>query len=142
MAETSNEGEIRGEIKDLFAVALTKYPDLFSYINSNQMSLFMEICDLIRPQIARSQPLYSGHTSPTTLPIAVQDFLQAALSHESPRVSSDDISFAWRALREVVWQKPVRQTEISIRAELLDLFLHYGPAYKIGEPSMTLSPAF
>jgi hypothetical protein len=84
---------------DSFAYALAKHQELLIVLDSSQKYLFMDLCDLLRPQIAITQPVFARDSAPITLPVNIQAFLVACLSHRSRKINDYAISYAWRALR-------------------------------------------
>jgi hypothetical protein len=118
---------------DPLAIALSEQPMLFTFMTSTQVFVFMDLSELLRSQISMSQPSWAAATAPLTLPVSVQGFLEACLSHQTVRgVSSEGISYGWRALRKIIWQRPVHNNSIHMKREYLELFLRYGPTFKIG----------
>jgi hypothetical protein len=119
-------------LTDSFAYALEKHQELLKVLDSSQMFLFMELCDLLRPQIAITQPVFARVSAPITLPTNLQSFLVASLSYKSRKIDDYAISYAWRALREVLWQRPHREAVINMQHSHLDLFLRFGPINEVG----------
>lgn len=117
---------------DPFAYALVKHQDLLRVMTSAQMFLFIELFDHLRAQIATTQPVFGGKTAPITLPVTVQSPLRACLSHETRELDDYAVSYAWEALREVLWHRSLLSNEISMQQRLLELFLRFGPVNEIG----------
>jgi hypothetical protein len=112
-----------------FAEISEVLPALTQRIDFPKLILFYELIRHLKQRIALNQSLHITGP-PAGLPISVHNFLCAAL-----QTDDETIKIYWAAVRESAWNAPMPSRRPS---HLLWIFLQYGLAYEIGEPTSAL----
>ena len=108
--------------------ALERIPALQNSLQLNQLVLFIDLCQQVRPGLDL-EPTFNPALPPHALPHRFHVFLAEAIFSTTDRESLNTISLLWKALSRLIWELGPGHSPL-----LLPLFLKYGVRHKIGEP--------
>jgi hypothetical protein len=113
------------------AHALEAFPSLQESFNTNDILLFVDLCCHLRPELDLT-PSNDRSLPPLHLPMNLQTFLALCVFSSDKKTAILTINEAWKALSRIIWESANRVSPPSA----LPLFLKYGPALGICEPSV------
>jgi len=109
--------------------ALQSHPELCSVFDLNAFQTYIELVNILRPEIESILPSYQIGPPPT-LTVRLHEFLKACFS-----MSDVMGKLAWEKFAKIAWSIPfVESSELEAAARKhLKLFMDHGLSRKLGE---------